>query len=110
MSVVPVTIPAAAYSATAVPSTSASTSTENPTVSVTTSSSLAHLTDNSRPMILATKKPAPKKAVPKKKAAVKNVPATRCTLEHVDTWVPPPQDAHSCIPCHWSASKHGLPC
>jgi hypothetical protein len=36
---------------------------------------------------------APKKAVPKKKAAAKNVPATRCTLEHADTWVPPPPPA-----------------
>jgi hypothetical protein len=73
-------VPAAAPSATAAPSTS--TSTENPTTSVT-----------SGPIIPAAKKAAPKKAVPKKKAAVKNVPATRCTLEHADTWVPPPPPA-----------------
>jgi hypothetical protein len=72
-------VPAAAPSATAAPSTS-NCSTENPNTFVTFGT-----------IIPVTKKAAAKKAV--SKVAAKNVPATRCTLEHADTWVPPPPPA-----------------
>jgi hypothetical protein len=81
---------AAPPSATAAPSTSAST--ENPTTSVTAPSSLADLTTNSS-SVAATKKATSKKVAPKKKAAAKNVPAVRRTLEDADAWVPPPPPA-----------------
>jgi hypothetical protein len=45
------------------------------------------------PIIPTTKKAAPKKKAATKKTAAKNVPATCCTLEHADAWVPPPLPA-----------------
>jgi hypothetical protein len=65
-----------------------SPSIKNPTALATAPSSLADVTVNSRPIILAAKK-----AAPKKKAAAKNVPATCCTLEHANAWIPPPPPA-----------------